>query len=102
MLGGQKRTIICGCGKHIKGSIREATSRAKIHAKVCDKIDITQLQLPFDATMNGLNGVGASRRGNIQQRRLNAVVTVHGEEAMRGDQLELARLVAQLQRADVA
>lgn len=100
MGGGQKRTIICGCGKHIKGSIREATSRAKIHGKVCDQLDITNLDIPFEAGMNGMNGLRPTRHGRhgFVQQPMNGVVTVDGEEIFRDEVQDVIQVlqIAQL------
>lgn len=97
MGGGQKRTIICGCGKHIKGSVREVLSRAKVHKKICDLLDDTDLDRPFDYRMNGMNGVNLTRRGFIQQRPLIGVATEQGHELFR-DEIKVMELFRGLQQ----
>ena len=66
--GGQTRTIICPCGKTIKGSVREVNMKFKMHQKVCN--DASDKNLPaFNreaGNYNGVHGMSLSRNGNPQ------------------------------------
>lgn len=79
-LGGQRRTVLCGCGWQKKGSVREVNMVFKIHQKVCpNQIKVT---LPeFDAGENAFNNVSESKHGHMV-KKAGKTITVHKEGTM--------------------
>jgi len=76
-LGGQRRTILCGCGWQKKGAVREVNMVYKIHQKVCP--NQVKLAIPeFYAGDNSFNNVSKSKNGYMV-KKAGKTISVHNE-----------------------
>lgn len=66
--GGQRRTYMCACGWGTKDSVRASDMKLKLHKKVCELARMNEWgDRPFNADLNGLNGIVQGRNGPRHQ-----------------------------------
>ena len=73
--GGQRRTIVCGCGFSIRADVRTANAKMNLHKKLCpNKTDESkEINTPFNSvigSLNGWNGVGRSHK-TFESKEIN-------------------------------
>ena len=64
--GGQRRTMMSGCGWSARGALREVDAKFRLHKRVCETCRNRNVEIPeYDkvaATANGWNGLDAKAR----------------------------------------
>ncbi len=67
-LGGQRRTVVCGCGYFVQGHPTQINLRLRLHQKVCEYVE-TDICLPAynskQAQRNGWRGCSNGSQHNM-------------------------------------
>ena len=81
--GSQTREIICRCGFHISGSVREANMKLKLHEKKCEHCSKNT------QTISEYNKSNALINGDLRLRNSNIGFTINSLKKLSNEKIAL-------------